>query len=90
MMRLIKLHYLVHVFFSIQSFRHETLMYGRFKSQPIEQDEKAAKLARLSKMKKIYLPPRISPSKMLTVFDTAGSFSSLFAINMHGLLLCMF
>lgn len=41
---------------------HETLMYGRFKSQPTEQDEKAAKLARLSKMKKIYLPPRISPT----------------------------
>ena len=44
-------------------------MYGRFKSQPTEQDEKAAKLARLSKMKKIYLPPRISPSKLLPFAD---------------------
>ena len=40
-------------------------MYGRFKSRPTEEEEKAAKLARLSKMKKIYLPPRISPSKRL-------------------------
>ena len=63
-------------------------MYGRFKSQPTEQDEKAAKLARLSKMKKIYLPPRISPSKMF--FDTGDSFSISFAINMHGLLLFIF
>ena len=39
-------------------------MYGRFKSKPTEEDEKAVKLARLSKMKKIYLPPRISPSKL--------------------------
>ena len=44
-------------------------MYGRFKSQPTEQDEKAAKLARLSKMKKIYLPPRISPSKTMLAID---------------------
>ena len=51
--------------YSYMYFRHETLMYGRFKSRPTEEEEKAAKLARLSKMKKIYLPPRISPSKRL-------------------------
>jgi len=37
-------------------------MYGRFRTKPSEEEEKAVKLARLNKMKKIYLPPRISPS----------------------------
>jgi hypothetical protein len=37
-------------------------MYGRFRSKPSEEEEKAVKMARLNKMKKIYLPPRISPS----------------------------
>ncbi|XP_063434147.1 ubiquitin-conjugating enzyme E2 U-like [Mytilus trossulus] len=41
---------------------HSALMYGNFKTRPNEEDEKAAKLARLSRMKKIYLPPRLSPT----------------------------
>lgn len=41
---------------------HSALMYGNFKSRPNAEDEKDAKLARLSKMKKIYLPPRMSPT----------------------------
>jgi hypothetical protein len=45
------------------TFRHSALMYGNFKTKPNAIDEKAAKMARLSKMKKIYLPPRLSPSK---------------------------
>jgi hypothetical protein len=40
-------------------------MYGRFLTKPSEEEEKAVKLARLNKMKKIYLPPRISPSKYI-------------------------
>ncbi|KAL4235772.1 Ubiquitin-conjugating enzyme E2 U [Mactra antiquata] len=46
--------------------QHETLMYGRFQSKPSEEEEKAVKLARLNKMKKIYLPPRISPTSFHT------------------------
>ncbi|XP_053395875.1 ubiquitin-conjugating enzyme E2 U-like isoform X2 [Mercenaria mercenaria] len=45
---------------------HETLMYGRFQAKPSEEEEKAMKLARLNKMKKIYLPPRISPTSLHT------------------------
>lgn len=45
---------------------HETLMYGRFRSKPSEEEEKAVKMARLNKMKKIYLPPRISPTSFHT------------------------
>lgn len=41
---------------------HSALMYGNFKTKPNALDEKAAKMARLSKMKKIYLPPRLSPT----------------------------
>ncbi|XP_052274359.1 ubiquitin-conjugating enzyme E2 U-like isoform X2 [Dreissena polymorpha] len=41
---------------------HEILMYGRFRNKPSMEEEKAIKMARLNKMKKIYLPPRISPS----------------------------
>lgn len=41
---------------------HSALMYGNFKTRPNAEDEKAAKMARLSKMKKIYLPPRLSPT----------------------------
>ncbi|WAR23263.1 UBE2U-like protein [Mya arenaria] len=43
---------------------HETLMYGRFRTKPSEEEERAVKLARLNKMKKIYLPPRMSPTNI--------------------------
>ncbi|KAK3091615.1 hypothetical protein FSP39_021223 [Pinctada imbricata] len=51
---------------------HQALMYGNFKMQPSEEEEKAAKLARLSKMKKIYLPPRISPTPSAQHPNTKG------------------
>lgn len=38
-------------------------MYGNFKMKADVEEEKAAKLAKLNRMKKIYLPPRLSPSK---------------------------
>ncbi|KAK6180050.1 hypothetical protein SNE40_012269 [Patella caerulea] len=40
---------------------HTMLMYGKFTSKPTFDEEKEAKIARLQKMKKIYLPPRVSP-----------------------------
>ena len=44
-------------------FRHKQLMFGRFKNKLSFSEEREAKLARLQRMKKIYLPPRHSPSK---------------------------
>ena len=44
-------------------FRHKQLMFGRFKNKMSFNEEREAKLARLQRMKKIYLPPRHSPSK---------------------------
>ena len=54
---------LIEIKLFMYTFRHSALMYGNFKTKPNAIDEKAAKMARLSKMKKIYLPPRLSPSK---------------------------
>ncbi|KAJ8306321.1 hypothetical protein KUTeg_016866 [Tegillarca granosa] len=42
--------------------KHTALMYGRFQHKQTEEEERAEKLAKLNRMKKIYLPPRISPS----------------------------
>ncbi|KAK3611999.1 hypothetical protein CHS0354_011658 [Potamilus streckersoni] len=41
---------------------HDTLMYGRFQNKPTVEEEKATKLARLHRMRKIYIAPRISPT----------------------------
>ncbi|KAL5022162.1 hypothetical protein ScPMuIL_001317 [Solemya velum] len=41
---------------------HAALMYGRFRNKPSPDEDRAMKLAKLNKMKKIYLPPRISPT----------------------------
>ncbi|OWF37680.1 ubiquitin-conjugating enzyme E2 U-like [Mizuhopecten yessoensis] len=41
---------------------HDDLMYGKFTDKPVAEDEKAAKMAKLNRMRKIYLPPRISPT----------------------------
>lgn len=46
---------------------HAALMYGRFRSKPSAEEDRAMKMAKLNKMKKIYLPPRISPSKVMVV-----------------------
>lgn len=43
-------------------------MYGRFRNKPSPDEDRAMKLAKLNKMKKIYLPPRISPSKNITIY----------------------
>lgn len=53
-------------------------MYGRFRIKPSVEEEKAVKLARLNKMKKIYLPPRISPSRCTCVFFYFGTNHSNF------------
>ncbi|XP_067677719.1 ubiquitin-conjugating enzyme E2 U-like [Haliotis asinina] len=45
-----------------QMQEHSALMYGRFGMRPSAEEEKAAKLNRLERMKKIYLPPRVSPT----------------------------
>lgn len=42
-------------------------MYGNFKMKADVEEEKAAKLAKLNRMKKIYLPPRLSPSKFMHI-----------------------
>lgn len=44
-------------------------MYGNFKMKADVEEEKAAKLAKLNRMKKIYLPPRLSPSKFSLRFN---------------------
>ncbi|KAL8604774.1 hypothetical protein ACOMHN_017733 [Nucella lapillus] len=41
---------------------HKQLMFGRFKNKLTFSEERDAKLARLQRMKKIYLPPRHSPT----------------------------
>ncbi|ESO86643.1 hypothetical protein LOTGIDRAFT_235267 [Lottia gigantea] len=59
---------------------HTMLMYGKFDSKPTVQDEKEAKLARLQKMKKIYLPPRVSPSPASQDIVLGGSLHT----SLHG------
>ena len=41
-------------------------MYGKFKGQPSMESVRDAKLAHLERMKKIYLPPRQSPCKLIS------------------------
>ncbi|XP_059166048.1 ubiquitin-conjugating enzyme E2 U-like [Physella acuta] len=45
---------------------HNTLMYGVFKHKPSNETLKAAKLAQLEKMKRLYLPPRQTPNPEFT------------------------
>lgn len=45
-----------------QMDEHQQIMFGRFKNKLSFNEEREAKLARLQRMKKIYLPPRHSPT----------------------------
>ncbi|KAK7495060.1 hypothetical protein BaRGS_00013700, partial [Batillaria attramentaria] len=45
-----------------QMEEHKQVMFGRFKNKLTFHEEREAKLARLQQMKKIYLPPRHSPT----------------------------
>ncbi|XP_076463029.1 ubiquitin-conjugating enzyme E2 U-like [Babylonia areolata] len=59
-----------------QMEEHKQLMFGRFKNKLSFSEERDAKLARLQRMKKIYLPPRHSPTPAPTeeiVLDPASA-----------------
>lgn len=45
-----------------QMDEHKQMMFGRFRNKLTFSEEREAKLARLQRMKKIYLPPRHSPT----------------------------